>query len=205
MDAGPYSVVLADPPWRFRTWKGDKGARTAESFYSTMSHKELVALSPWLQQRITPQCALFLWCVSSNVPEAIALMNGWQFEFVNVAFVWVKVGKPYRPKDIKESRERGTVAVWLKQRMHRLHFGLGHYTRTGAEFCLLGVRGRLPRGARDVRQVIVAPVREHSRKPDEQYTRIERIFPDQQRLELFARHRRAGWHAWGDQLEESTG
>jgi N6-adenosine-specific RNA methylase IME4 len=48
--------------------------------------------------------------------------------------------------------------------------------------------------------VITAPRREHSRKPDEAYEMIERMYPDLPKIELFARQARLGWAAWGNEI-----
>ena len=79
--------------------------------------------------------------------------------------------------------------------------GTGFTTRKNTEDCLLGRRGRPPIKARDVRELIVSPRRKHSQKPDEQYERIERLV-DGPYLEIFARQRRPGWTAWGDELDK---
>ena len=103
-------------------------------------------------------------------------MTIWGFTYKSVGFVWAK----------RTPRDTG----W--------HMGCGYGTRANAEYCLLGTRGRPKRLARDVRQLVVAPRREHSRKPDEIAAAIERLFPGA-RLEMFARTARPGWDAWGVQ------
>jgi N6-adenosine-specific RNA methylase IME4 len=82
-----------------------------------------------------------------------------------------------------------------------LHVGLGLTTRKNAEFCLLGRRGNARRNAKDVREIIMSPVREHSRKPDEARLRIER-YCDGPYIELFARSQREGWDSWGNETDK---
>jgi N6-adenosine-specific RNA methylase IME4 len=82
--------------------------------------------------------------------------------------------------------------------------GLGYTTRKASEPCLLGRRGSPPRLSRDIVDVILAPVREHSRKPDEFYERVEQFAPGPY-LNLFARERRQGWDAWGDERDKFDG
>jgi N6-adenosine-specific RNA methylase IME4 len=92
---------------------------------------------------------------------------------------------------------------WVKTNADgSLFMGMGYHTRSNSEPCLLATRGRgLDRLARDVRQAILAPRREHSRKPDEQYARIERLYgPGIRRLEVFARTAWPGWTAWGREV-----
>jgi N6-adenosine-specific RNA methylase IME4 len=81
----------------------------------------------------------------------------------------------------------------------RFHMGIGFTTRKNVELCLLGRNGNPRIHAHDVRELIVAPVREHCRKPDEQYERIERLCAGPC-LELFARNRRPGWVSCGDEV-----
>jgi N6-adenosine-specific RNA methylase IME4 len=79
--------------------------------------------------------------------------------------------------------------------------GLGYHTRSGTEQCWLAIRGHgYKRQAMDVEQAVFAPVREHSRKPDEVIERIERLVGDVPRIELFAREQRPGWTAWGNEI-----
>ena len=80
-----------------------------------------------------------------------------------------------------------------------LHWGGGYGTRANPEPCLLAKRGKPLRLDGGVHSVIMAPVGEHSEKPDEAYVRIERLYGGP-RLELFARKPREGWMTWGDEL-----
>ena len=80
----------------------------------------------------------------------------------------------------------------------------GYYTRKQAEICLLGTTKKiLPRASKGVRELIIAPRREHSRKPDELYDRVEELYDTDRYLELFARaSNRPRWHAWGNQTDK---
>lgn len=117
-------------------------------------------------------CALFMWAVDAHLEEAISLMGQWGFQYKTVAFVWVKP-----------------------------QIGLGYWTRKEAELCLLGTRGKPARRDKGVRQVIMAPRREHSRKPDEIYGRIEALVSGPY-LEMFARQQWPGWDAWGNETDK---
>jgi N6-adenosine-specific RNA methylase IME4 len=79
--------------------------------------------------------------------------------------------------------------------------GMGYSTRKQAELCLLFTRGKPKRLSKGVRHVIEAPRREHSRKPDETFTRIEALYAGPY-LEMFAREGRPGWTAWGNQTDK---
>lgn len=79
--------------------------------------------------------------------------------------------------------------------------GMGYYTRANSEPCLLAIKGRMPVAARDVLSVIHAPRGRHSQKPEQQYEKIERLYPERRYLELFARARpRPGWAYWGNEV-----
>jgi N6-adenosine-specific RNA methylase IME4 len=74
-----YAVILADPPWQYRAWKGDRGMRTAESFYPTMPAADLHALRPRIDEWAARDCALFLWATPPALPEAMELLyRCWQ-------------------------------------------------------------------------------------------------------------------------------
>jgi N6-adenosine-specific RNA methylase IME4 len=132
-----------------------------------------------------PDCWLFLWAVSSHLPHALAVMDAWGFEYSSTGYVWVKTRKGHDGSQILSESD--------------LRTGLGKTTRKGAELCLLGKRGSPRVLAHDIREVIVAPIREHSRKPAEAYTRVQR-FCTGPYLDLFAREMHDGWDAWGDEL-----
>jgi hypothetical protein len=78
--------------------------------------------------------------------------------------------------------------------------GQGYWTRANPEDCWLATRGHPKRINADVRQLIVAPVLEHSHKPDETHLRIERLVSGPY-LELYARRERENWVTWGNELQ----
>lgn len=119
-------------------------------------------------------CAMFMWIVDTHLPEALKLFSDYGFDYKTIAFIWDK---------------------------DRL--GLGYWTRKMAEVCLLATRGKPKRKNKDVRQILRAPIREHSRKPDLFYGRIESLV-DGPYLEVFARQRRSGWDQWGNEVDKFT-
>ncbi|MBU2522950.1 MAG: DNA methyltransferase [Nanoarchaeota archaeon] len=122
-------------------------------------------------------CALFPWVTYPLLQEGVETLRKWGFRYVTVAFTWIKTNK-----------NNGQPFV-----------GLGNWTRANAEICLLGVRGKLQRESNKVRQVILSPLREHSRKPDEIRERIVNLLGDMPRIELFARQTVKGWDCWGNE------
>jgi len=124
-------------------------------------------------------CALFLWATWPNILDAFKVIPAWGFTYRTEAWVWVKA----------------------KRSGMGFHFGLGYYSRGNSEPCLLAVKGRMPVVAHDVLALIYSPVMEHSRKPDQQYDMIERLYPNRTYLELFARRKdRPNWHYWGNEV-----
>ena len=176
LPAGPYDLILADPPWYFGSFTGNGENKHAEKHYATMDLPAICALP--VAQIVAPDAVLLLWATMPFLPRCIWAMEFWGFHFRTVAFTWVKL------------TESGSPAL-----------GLGHYTRANAELCLLGVRGKgLPVRAHDVPQVLLSRRREHSQKPDGQYDHIGRLFGgDVRRLEMFGRRRWPGWDAWGNE------
>lgn len=171
-----YDIILADPPWTFKTWSKKGAGRTASSHYDVMSVRDICALP--VSKIASPDSVLFLWGVPSNLLAALEVIHAWGFTYKTWGFLWVKLNQDGSP-----------------------FMGMGYYTRSNAEPCLLATRGKpLPRLSKAVRQVILSPRREHSRKPDEAYSRIEQLYGDRPRIELFARYAWPGWDSWGNEL-----
>ena len=170
-----YSIIYTDPPWDYKGQKqhAGKGKPTtggAATHYPTLKLSELKGLP--IDQLAAPDCLLFMWATSPHLDQAIDLIKAWGFQWATVAF------------------------VWDKQRVNP-----GFYTMSQVELCLVGKRGRIPqpRGARNVRQLVSVCREKHSRKPDEVRRRIDLMFPEHKKIELFAREHAPGWDVWGDE------
>lgn len=190
LPAGPFGCILADPPWSFLTLSKKRTTphRTAEDHYPTMTAEELRAMP--VESVADRNCALFMWVVDSHLDEAIDLGKAWGFDYKTIAFIWCKTTKAAVP---------GQFGFFPPETVHRI--GMGYWTRKQAEVCLLFTRGRVRRRSMGVRQIIEAPRREHSRKPDETHERVQRLV-DGPYLELFAREPRPGWTVWGNQTSK---
>ena len=185
-----YGAMLFDPPWEFKVWGRDTGkGRSAESHYPTMSMNALKSMN--VLDLALPDCALFMWCCWPSLPEALELGDIWGFEYKTAGFVWAKT--------LQSAHDRLTVvdndANW--------HFGMGYWSRANTEPCLLFTRGKPKRKARNVRQLIIAAIREHSRKPDDVHRRIEQLV-DGPYLEAFARRPYPGWDVFGNEVESNV-
>lgn len=185
-----FQAILADPPWRFRTWNkattvkkrgGTSTYTSASVHYSTMSIEDLNALP--IADFAAKDCCLFLWACWPTLLDAIGLIQSWGFEYKTCAFDWMKA-------------HNGQVEMFRDDADALM--GMGYWTRANSEPCLLATRGKPKRLDAGVRQGIIEPRREHSRKPDCVHDRIQRLVPGPY-LELFGRRQREGWTVRGDQ------
>lgn len=178
-----FDIIYADPPWdyggKLQFDKSSKGVdeidlskkifiSSATFKYPTLKTSELMKLP--LHQIAKDDCLLFMWTSNPHLAQAIELGEEWGFEYRTVAFIWDKMC--HNP---------------------------GQYTLSNCELCLVFKRGKIPRprGARNVQQLIRSPRGKHSEKPIEVMRAIEKMFPTQERIELFARKKFKGWSVWG--------
>ena len=173
--ANPYKVILCDPPWRFQVFSQKGLGKSADKHYRTLDLDKIVEIVEGIST--ANNAALFLWVTDPMLEAGLELIREMGFTYKTVAFTWVK--------ESKHGKE---------------HMGTGYYTRANPEMCLLATKGKpLERKSKSVRQLLVSKVREHSRKPDEVYDRIEALF-DGPYLEVFARTKRDGWHVIGNEV-----
>jgi N6-adenosine-specific RNA methylase IME4 len=183
-----YGAIYADPPWSFRVWGEGGGKRNgvAKAHYNTMDAGEIAALP--VADLAAVDCCLFMWISWPNLIEAIDLISVWGFSYKTCAFAWVK-GNIRQPDFFRDDADA--------------YMGLGYWTRANSEVCLLATRGAPKRLNADVRQGIIEPRRQHSRKPDCVPGRIERLVAGPY-VELFARTQRPGWDCWGNETDKFT-
>ena len=168
-----YGLIMADPPWSFQTYSAKGQAKGPDAHYACRDAGWIKSLP--VGHLAARDCVLWLWATNPMLPDAIATLEAWGFTFK-------------------------TAGHWVKRTRHGKHaFGTGYILRSAGEPFLIGTLGA-PRTARNVRGVIDAPVREHSRKPQEAFDAAERLFPNVHRLELFGREERPGWDVMGDQV-----
>lgn len=182
---GHFGAILADPPWQFKTlWGTATGPGNRNADYPTMDIDELAALP--VGQLAASDCVLFVWAIWILMPRAFDVINGWGFEYKTCAFDWMKA-------------HAGQVEMFRDD--FDVQMGLGYWTRANSEPCLLATKGKPKRLNADVRQGIIAPRRQHSRKPEGVHERIERLVAGPY-LELFARQTRPGWTSWGNEVNK---
>ena len=168
-----FEIIYADPPWDYKgqlqhAGPGSRDTGGATRHYPTVTLDGLSKLE--VPDIAAPNSLLFMWSSSPHLDQAIALGKRWGFAWATVAF------------------------IWDKQRVNP-----GFYTMSQCELCLVFKHGRIPapRGARNIRQLVSEKRSGHSHKPDEVRRRIDAMFPDARKIELFARDQAAGWTAWG--------
>ncbi len=185
-----FDIIYADPPWYYNgKLQFDKSSKSKENIdfsrkifissatfkYPTLKTSELMKIP--IYEIARDDCLLFMWTSNPHLAQAVELGEAWGFEYKTVAFVWDKMN--HNP---------------------------GQYTLSNCELCLVFKRGRIPkpRGARNMQQLVRSPRKEHSEKPVEVIQAIEKMFPTQERIELFARRKTKDWSVWGlDMLTES--
>lgn len=181
-----YGLIYCDPPWKFKVWDEDTGnGRSPSSHYETQDIEWLCKLP--VIDLAADDCMLIMWICWPTLKDAIRLIEAWGFEYKTCAFSWMK--------------------AWVNQtNLFRddadAYMGMGYYTRSNSEVALLATRGKPKRHSKGVRQGIIEPIREHSRKPDCVYDRIERLVGDVPKCELFARTGRPGWDSWGNETNK---
>ena len=184
-----FPVILADPPWHFSVYSEATGSgRSASRHYDTMSRLALETLD--VPSIMAKDCALFMWTTWTHLPQALALGQAWGLTYKSCAFLWAK------------QNAKAALRPSLAANDKNWFMSLGYWSRGNTEPCLLFTQGHPKRLGRDVRQLIVAPRRAHSQKPDEQYALIERLVAGPY-VELFARQPRAGWSMWGNEVEST--
>lgn len=172
---GHYAVIMADCPWSFVTYSARGRRKSADRHYNCMTLEDLKALP--VAELAAPDCVMFFWRTASNLrTHALPVLDAWGFESKTEG-VWVKmVADGSRPA-----------------------FGTGYIMRNCFEPFIVATRGKPKRISRAERDVLMEPRREHSRKPDGIYTKIESLFAGPY-LELFSRTDRPGWDHWGNEL-----
>lgn len=186
-----YQIIYADPPWDYGgKMQFDKSSKKDENIgwtrnifisaanfkYPTVKTKELKKIP--ISRICDDDCLLFMWVTNPHLAQGIELGEAWGFEYKTVAFIWDKMN--HNP---------------------------GQYTLSNCELCLVFKRGRIPRprGARNIQQLVRAPRGAHSVKPSIVRDNIVKMFPEQKKIELFARQQTEGWDVWGLDVREEKG
>ena len=145
-----------------------------------MKMTDIKEMGKTIQDISAEDCMLFMWATFPNLIEAIETIKAWGFTYKTLGFSWIKTnknnGKPF--------------------------FGIGFYTKSNCEVCLLAIKGK-PSNLKvsdSISSCIISEKREHSRKPDEARERIEQLVGQVPKIELFARQTVEGWDCWGNEV-----
>lgn len=178
-----YEIIYADPPWDYsyigknfdrqftKVKNGFRPVVSAKDNYDTMTNEDIKNLP--VKNITADNSLLYIWITNPHLDIGMEVIKAWGFEYKTVAF------------------------VWYKQEVNP-----GFYTMSECELCFVAKKGNIPkpRGARNIRQLISEKRTVHSRKPSEAARRIELMFPEQSKIELFSRENRPGWDSWGDEI-----
>ena len=140
-------------------------------------HYHLMTLDQIKEMPVSDLCnenaACFLWVTNGLLQEGLEVLQAWGFEYRSPFY-------------------------WVKSQM-----GLGQYLRNASETLLLGIKGKMPVDFRAQPNWEFLPRQEHSKKPEEMYAIIERLYRDRSYVELFARKRPTNkhWRIWGLEAE----
>jgi len=168
-----YDFIMADPPWAYENWSKAGEGKNAAQKYDCMSLDDIKAMQ--VGSLMQPDSLLWLWATNPMLPQALEVMEAWGFVF-KTAGTWAKM------------TSKGNQ-----------HFGTGYLLRSACEPFLIGTIGN-PKTNRSTRSCVMAPVREHSRKPDKAFIEAEHLMPFATRLELFSRQERDKWDVFGNEV-----
>jgi N6-adenosine-specific RNA methylase IME4 len=175
-----YDLIYCDPPWHWKARSNKGEDRSAKNHYNIMSLEDIKALP--VSKLANDNSVLLMWAIDPMLDKAFEVIEAWGFTFKTVGFYWVKTN----------------------MKSDGFFTGMGYFTRSNPEQCLLATRGKgLPRIDKGVPKLLIYPRREHSEKPIVIHYQIDRLFGDVRRLEMFARRPFVGWDVFGDQVENS--
>jgi N6-adenosine-specific RNA methylase IME4 len=168
-----FDAVVMDSPARFETYSQKGEAKSPQAQYATMTDEEILALP--VGDLVAGPGWCFLWTMAPKLDFGVDCLRAWGFRYVST-LAWIK------------------VTVNDKVRM-----GPGYVVRTMHENVLIGAVGK-PDYERALPSIFRGLAREHSRKPDEFYTLVDRFLPPHyRRADVFARQSRPGWTTWGNE------
>jgi len=186
-----YQIIYADPAWDYHDEhrrKEDRFGGGAKGHYQTMDIDDIKKLP--IQELSDQNCMLFIWVTFPLLQEGLDVIRAWGFDYKTLGFSWIKTNK----------RQLLNQYSFLPTDLDTF-FGIGYYTKSNCEVCLIGVKGKPYKISDSVSSVVLASRREHSRKPDEVRDRIIELCGDLPRIELFARQKTEGWDVWGNEVE----
>lgn len=173
-----YNIIYADPPWSFKHYSDKGKGRAPDNYYKCQNLQDIKDLP--IDDLAADNCVLFMWVTYPFLQKSFEVLKAWGFEYKTIGFTWVKKNKK--------------ADSWF--------WGMGYWTRSNAEVCIIATKGKITRQSSSVHQIVDTPIEEHSKKPDCVRDRIVELVGDMPRVELFARQKTKGWDVWGNEIKE---
>ena len=175
-----YNIIYADPPWEYNK-RNNTNTKFGGGIYS---HYDSMKIDDICKMEIPSDdnCALFLWVTFPKLEYGMRVIKEWGFTYKTIGFNWVKTNKNNTDP----------------------FFGVGYYTKSNTEVCLLGIKGKMKPISNKISSVVIHPRMAHSKKPDVVRDNIVELFGDVPRLEMFARQKTEGWDVFGNQVNDSV-
>ena len=190
-----YQVIYADPPWLFKTYS-DKGKdRSPEQHYKCMTMEDIKNLP--IQDIADDDCVLFIWATYPMLNQCLETIKAWGFTYKTIGFTWVKLLKKWKDRSI----DYGIIKE-SEQIEKLMAMGLGYITRANPEICIYATKGKPKRpNSKSIRNLVISAIDIHSKKPLEVVNRLNIMYPDSAKIELFARKKiHKDWDYWGDEI-----
>lgn len=176
-----YEIIYADPPWSYNSRRAkyikNNSWETAKH-YDTMSLEEIKNLN--IKGIAADNCIIFMWATLPLLQEWLDVLKAWGFKYKTTGFTW-----------IKQYSKSKKICFWL-----------GSYTRSNAEVCLIGIRGKPKIYDKNISSVIIADRGKHSKKPDIVRVNIEKMCRGT-KIELFAREKVDWWDSYWNEIIDS--
>lgn len=172
-----YNIIYADPPWSFKHYSDKGKGRAPDNYYKCQNLQDIKDLP--ISDLAADDCVLFMWVTYPFLEKGFEVLKSWGFQYKTVGFTWVKKNKK--------------ADSWF--------WGMGYWTRSNAEICIIATKGKVTRQSSSVHQIIDTPIESHSKKPDVTRDRIVELVGDLPRIELFARDKVKGWDVWGNEVK----
>ena len=134
-----YNIIYADPPWSYKNMGNIQN--NVLKHYNTMTNEDLYNLGETIKNISDKNCMLFIWCTFPKLQEGLNTIKAWGFEYKTIGFNWIK-----------------------KTKKGKNFFGVGWYTKSNSEICLIGVKGKPIKKSNKVSQIIESVIEEHSKK-----------------------------------------
>lgn len=177
-----YNLLYIDPPWK-QSRGGKKAVRENSSglplTYNTMSLEDIERHIEDAVSKTSENSVMFLWTIDKYLFEAQHIAEDLGYK-LHARMIWDKV--------------TGIPAAFT--------------VRFGHEYLLYMYKGKLTPVATEERgkihTVFREQVRRHSQKPEIAYEIIERLYPNLNKLEMYARNTRDGWDSFGNEVGDSA-